>query len=244
MYWIYFIIFGLIVFVPSSISKGFFGFTVIQSQEYAILFLGILAFGLFTLLERRLRKDEKEKIKMIGQMNRTNKELTNSYSYIGEINRKLDILMNIATGFPESSHITPRKQRELYDSIMEAIQLFGKSGEFQIRFVNMLNGEILKEIKSKSNVVINFPQKNCDASLHIFEDQQMIAVPSPKTMDNVYSCIILRKNGSQRNNDDLETMRVLAMQALSLFMLINKKKKKSVRKQSKLETQNSQEVVA
>ncbi len=132
--------------------------------------------------------------------------------------------MNIVIGFPESSNATPKKQRELYESIMEAIQLFGKSSDFQIRFVDLSTGEILKEIKSKSNVVINFPQKNCDANLHIFQDQQVIAVPSPKAMDNVYACIILKKNGSQRNSNDLETMRVLAMQALSLFMLINNKK--------------------
>lgn len=140
------------------------------------------------------------------------------------MNRKLDILTNITLGFPESSNITSKKQRELYESIMEAIRLFGKSEEFVIRFANLLTGEILKEIKSKSEVSLNFAQKNCDSELGIFEDDQFLAVPSPKAMDNIYACIILKKKHSQQNNNDFETMRVLAMQSLSLFMLINNKK--------------------
>ncbi len=226
MYWIYFIIFALTVFVPSFVSKGILGLNVTQTQEYAILGMGILAFALFTVLERRLKKDEQEKIKMIGQISRTNRDLTHSYSYIGEMNRKLDIIMNIALEFPSTSRLTAKKQRAFYNSIMEAIQLFGKSDEFEIRFVNLLSGEILKEIKSRDELVLNFSQKKCTSKLNIIEEERLVVVPSPKTIDDVYSCIILKKQGAQRNNDDLETMRVLAMQALSLFMFIHKKKKK------------------
>jgi len=226
MYWIYFVVFTLIVFIPSFIVKGIFGFSVIQTQEYAILFLGMLAFSLFTILERRLKKDEQEKIKMIGQISRSNRDLTHSYSYIGEMNRKLDIIMNIALEFPSTSRLTIKKQRAFYNSIMEAIQLFGKSDEFEIRFVNLVSGEILKEIKSRDELVLNFAQKRCTSKLNILEEEQLVVVPSPKTIDDVYSCIILKKNGTQRDNDDLEIMRVLAMQALSLFMFIHKKKAK------------------
>lgn len=224
MYWIYFIIFTLIVFIPSFISEGVLGLSAVQSQEYAILFLGILAFALFTILERRLEKDEKEKIKMIGQMSRTNKDLTYSYSYIGEINRKLDIIMNIALGLPESSNLTAKKQRELYNSIMEAIRLFGKSNDFVIRFANQTTGEILKEVKSNNDVVINFSQKNCNPETHVVENDQILAVSSPKAMDGVYSCIIMKKQNSQQKTSDFETMSVIAMQALSLFMLISNKR--------------------
>jgi hypothetical protein len=226
MYWIYFIIFTLIVFIPSFISEGIWGLSAIQTQEYAILCLEILAFTLFTILERRLKKDEKEKIKMIGQMSRTNKDLTNSYSYIGEINRKLDIIMNIALGFPENSSLTVKKQKELYNSIMEAIRLFGKSNDFVIRFANQLTGEILKEVKSNNDVLINFPQKNCNPETHVVENDQVLAVPSPKAMDDVYSCIIMKKQNSQQKNSDFETMSVIAMQALSLFMLTKNKQQK------------------
>lgn len=224
MYWIYFIIFTLIVFVPSFVSKGVFGFSVIQTQEYAILFLGTFAFVLFMILERRLKEDEREKIEMIGQINRTSKNLTQSYSYIGEMNRKLDIMMDIVLGFPENSKLKLKKQEKLYDSIMEAIRLFGKSDEFEIRFIHVLSGEILKEVKSKKDLVVSFSQKKCDQDKHVFEDEEFVSVSSPKTMDNIYSCIILKKKNKQKNNVDFETMQMLAMQALSFFIIISKEK--------------------
>lgn len=223
MYWIYFIIFTLIVFIPSIVSKGIWGFSVVQTQEYAILFLGILGFALFTLLEKRIKKNEQEKVKMIGQINRTTRDLTHSYSYIGEMNRKLDILKNITLGFPESSHLATQRQKELYASIMDAIKMLEKLDDFVLRFVDVSTGEILKEIKSKRRVSINFDQKDCDPQMHIFENDNLIFIPSPKTIDNVYSCIILKKKNSQRNVSDPEIMKMLAMQALSLFMFVNKK---------------------
>ena len=224
MYWIYFIIFTLIVFIPSFVSEGLWGFSVIQTQEYVILFMGTLAFSLFTILEGRLKKNEREKNEMIGQINRTNKNLTQSYSYIGEMNRKLDIMMDIVVGFPDSSELDIKKQKKIYDSIMEAIRLFGKSDEFEIRFIHILSGEILKEVKSEKDMVINFPKKNYDQVKHIFEDGEFISISSPKTIDDVYSCIILKKKSTQQNNIDYETMQMLAMQALSFFIIMRKKK--------------------
>ncbi len=201
------------------------GFSVVQAQEFAILCLGIFGFILFTTLERKMLQEREEKFKMIRQMNQTNKDLTHSYSYIGEVNRKLDIMMDIALGFPESSQLTPKKQREFYNSIMEAVQLFGKSDEFVIRFADLRSGDVLKEVKSNSDVAINFTQKNCNPDVQIFENDQFFAIPSPKTMDNVYSCIILKKKPPQQSSSDLETMKVIAMQALLLFVLISKKER-------------------
>ncbi|MEI8344156.1 MAG: hypothetical protein WCF93_04365 [Candidatus Moraniibacteriota bacterium] len=224
MYWIYFVIFTLIIFIPTIVHEGIMGLSVVQAQEYSILLLGTMGFVLFGSLEKRQKSDLREKNVMIGQMNRTNKDLAHSYLYIGEINRRLDIISNIVLGFPESSQLTLKKQRELYESIMEAIRLFGKSNDFVIRFTNLNTGEILKEIKSNDRVTINFPQKDCNPEVPILENNQILAIPSPKAMDNVYACIIVKKDKPQQSKGDAETMKVLAMQALSLFMLINKKK--------------------
>ncbi|MEI7621297.1 MAG: hypothetical protein WCJ51_02060 [Candidatus Moraniibacteriota bacterium] len=236
MYWIYFIIFSLIVFIPTLISKGIFGLSTIQTQEYAILLLGIFGFAIFTWVERRMKKIEKEKNKMISQMSRTTKDLTHSYSYIGEVNRKLDILMNIMLNFPESSQLSPRKQKELYASIMEAVGLFGRASEFEIRFINALTGETMKEIKKPGIGRIQFSHKKDTLQTQVFEDEKLIVIPSPKTIDDVYACIILKKKNSQQNGNDLEIMRVLAIQALSLFVFLHSKKEK----QAKTSLKNAQ----
>ena len=173
---------------------------------------------------------------MIGQMNRTSKDLTHSYSYIGEVNRKLDILMNIVLNFPESSQLSPRKQKELYNSIMEAVGLFGRANEFEIRFINALTGETMKEIKKPGIDRIQFTQKKDALQTQVFEDDQLVVIPSPKTINNVYACIILKKKNSQQNGNDLEIMRVLAIQALALFVFLRSKKDQ----QTKVSLKNTQ----
>jgi len=223
MYWIYFIIFTLIVFVPSMICQGLFGLNIIQSQEYAILLLGILAFVLFFHRERLIIKNVKERSAMIHQLNRMTKDLTKSYSYIGEINRKLEILTHIPLDFPESPNITIEKQRELYDSITDAIELFGKSDEFVLRFMPGASEKIVKEIKSGPGVSIAFPPEYRDPREHYFENSQLIIATSPKTINDVQAYIIIKKKKFQQKIEDPRILNTLAMQALSVFVFMNQK---------------------
>ena len=152
------------------------------------------------------------------------KDLTQSYSYIGEINRKLDILEHIAIGYPESSNNTTEKQTEIYDSIMGAIQLFGKSDEFALRFIQKPNYEVIKEIKSFSDLVLNFSMKSYKENKSYSETDEYIIVTSPKMIDNIFSCIVIKKNNAAKQIEDPEMMKTLAAQALFLFVFIRQKK--------------------
>lgn len=225
MYWAYLILFTFIVFVPEAVQRGFYSFSRTQSQEFMILILGSLGFVVFLLQEKKLKKNRAEKSLIQMQVNRMTKDLTHSYSYIGEINRKLDILENIALGFPESSNITEKKQSEIYESIMGAIQLFGKSDEFSLRFIRLPEREMIKEIKSQTEVSINLSRKDMNFTPHFWESDEFIVTTSPKAIDNVFSCIIIRKKTSNHKIDDLEIMKTLAAQALFLYMFMQHKNK-------------------
>ena len=113
--------------MPTLVQKGFYGFSADQTEEFATLILGSIAFAVFLIQERLLKKNVSEKKAIQKKVNRMTKDLTHSYSYIGEINRKVDILESIALSYPESLILTTKKQKEVYKSIMEAIRLFGKS---------------------------------------------------------------------------------------------------------------------
>lgn len=224
MYWLYLIIFTFIVFVPTVIQNGFYTFNVVQTQEFMILILGSVAFTAFIIQGKRLKKNLSEKNDIQRKVHRMTKDLTHSYSYIGEINRKLDILESIASGYPENLAFTAKKQKEIYESIMEAVRLFGKSDEFVLRFVCMPNNEILKEIKSFPNLSINFSLKNFNSNVQFFESNEFIVVNSPKAIENVFSCIALKKKSPNQRIEDLEMIRTLAAQALFFFMFVREKK--------------------
>lgn len=171
-----------------------------------------------------MRKNLNEKNKIQGQVNSMSKDLKYSYSYIGEINRKLDILENIALGFPESSKLTQKNEGELYDSIMDAIRLFGKSDDFALRFVCLPNYVLLKEIKSIPDNPMNFSLKGRNLDVNYFESEEFIVTTSPKSIDNIFSYIVIRKKTVSQKIDDVEMMKTLSAQALFIFMFMRNKK--------------------
>lgn len=224
MYWIYLIIFTFIVFIPSFVRSGTSTFNLVQVQEFVILILGSLGFFLFLIQEKRLKRNIKERGKIQRQVNQMTKDLTHSYSYIGEINRKLDILENIALGYPESSQLSLKEQNEIYDTIMGAIELFGKSDEFTLRFIGLPNLEIVKEIKSLPDVPMNFSIKEFMGGRNFFQNDEYIVTNSPKAIDGIFSCIIIKKKSPSHNIEDVEMMKTLASQALFLYMFLRQKK--------------------
>jgi hypothetical protein len=195
-----------------------------QTQEFVILLLGSLGFFVFLMMERKMKRNMSEKNKIQGQINSMTKDLKYSYSYIGEINRKLDILENIALGYPETSKLTQKNEMELYYSIMDAISLFGKSDEFALRFVQLPNYDLLKEIKSIPENVINFSLKGRQMEVNYFESKDFIVITSPKSIDNIFSYILIKKKTASQKIEDIEIMKTLAAQALFIFMFIRNKR--------------------
>ncbi|HEX8973878.1 MAG TPA: hypothetical protein VF817_00110 [Patescibacteria group bacterium] len=223
MYWIYLIIFSIIVYIPSLVRQGAYGFSVVQTQEFTILLLGTAAFALYVIQEKRYNKQLKEKSNIIRQVNRMSKDLTHSYSYIGEINRKLDILENIALGFPESSKLNARKESEMFDSIMGAIHTFSRSDDFMIRFVNQNTRAVLKDLKSDPKSNIDASVENCNTNAIFFENEEYIVAHSPRAVDGIGCCIIIRKKTTAHTVEDPEIMKTLAAQALFMFVFTRNK---------------------
>ena len=220
MYWLYLIVFTFIVFIPTAVQHGFYGFSVVQTQEIITLIFGTFAMIVFLVQEKMLKKNLAEKSAIRKKTNRITKDLTQSYSYIGEINRKLDILEQIILSYPESIKLTVKKQKAMYDSILEAIRLLGKSDEFSLRFINILTKEVLKEVKSFPYLALNFSCKNMDAVIQAFESDEFVMITSPKAIDNIVACILIRKKTPNHKIDDFEILKTIASQSLFFFMFI------------------------
>lgn len=210
--------------MPSAIQRGLYGFSVSQTQEFAILILGSLGFITFLVQEKRLKKNMAEKTVIQRKANIMEKDLKSSYSYIGEINRKLDILENVTISHPESLNMTSKEQKEIFNSVMQAIRLFAKSDEFVLRFFCPANNEIFKEIKSQPNASFGFSLKNFDPKNQPMESNDLITIISPKAIDNILSCVIIKKKTQMQKIEDLEMLRILASHALLLFIFISNKK--------------------
>ncbi len=146
MYWIYSILFILAVLTPDIVSKGYKSLPETNLEELVIFFFGITGFIVFIFKERKLYFYQKEQEKRKKKLQQTSRDLVDSYSYIGEINRKMEILMQIGLGLADRSNLNKKKEQEIYKSIIEAAGYLIKADCVCLRFVELKNMKILKEI--------------------------------------------------------------------------------------------------
>lgn len=234
MYWLYFALFIFATFIPVSVQNELYIFNLAQTQQLAALSIGLIGFTIFFFQEKNLRRRLKEGVVVKKQVNQMTKDLTSSYSYIGEVNRKLDIIEQVALSYPESHELTIKKQKAMYDSIMEAIRLLGKSNEFSLRFICVSKKEVLKEMRSMQDLAIGFSCKNSNAAAQFFESDEFIMTTSPKAIDDIISCIIIKKKNPNQKIDDLEILKSIASLSLLFFMFIKNKKQNSCTKNKSL----------
>ena len=224
MYWIYFTIFMVVVFVPAFIRNGFYGLPEEAFEQVVILLLGFLGFLLFIAQRKKVIQSAKEKIQLMRESNRMSKDLTSSYSYIGEINRKLDILKNIALGLPEAASFTPEKEKEIYSLIMDAIRVLGKSQSFAIRFIRTSDRKVLKELLSRKNASIKLNGEECLTNKHILEKDDSLIITSHHAIEDLVACIFINKQRKSYAHEDLELIEAIASQALFVFVFARNKK--------------------
>jgi hypothetical protein len=221
MYWIYFILFVLAVFTPEIIRRdiGFIGEE--RAEQLAILFIGSLGFLIYLSKEKQLYRKTLEKLKIQKEATLISKHLTDSYSYIGEMNRKIDILKNITQGLSEGVNgMSPQKKQEVYKEILHAILLFSKAERAAIAFFDSKKREIIKEIK-------NSPKMKCflnnseilGRKSGLTETKNNFFIKTSKNINGVFACLVIAKKSSQHKLDDPELMEVLMSQALLLFSL-------------------------
>ncbi len=218
MYWIYVIIFILAVFVPDLIKHGIFFINKEKTEELAILFLGAVAFLLFFLKEKKLNLYNRERIEIQKELNRILRDLRDSYSYIGEVNRKLDILQNISEEIPGTRALTADEEKDAYNSIIQAIKVLEKTSKFAIRFVNLSTGKTEKEIKGSRNFYTKVENKFLNEKINgdVVENGNYIVICSPRNIGSISACIIFLKE-KNRILEDPGILKLLAAQALFLF---------------------------
>jgi len=212
MYWIYFIV----VTVPEVINGN--GSFLFEDDRESLLIFFVGAIGLFIYLwkENQLQFYVREKTRIQKETFRVSRDLADSYSYIAEINRKMDILKNIALGLPETSAVTPERMEELYADILEALALLGKTKSFFLCIVDVRIGKILKMLDMRGQ---NCPDIDFSALAkrgeNVIREGDYIIVRSPRRTRGCLAFILFRKKNGII--EDAEIFKALASQALFLY---------------------------
>lgn len=230
MYWIFLIFFVITILIPDIIRTDLYSISETRVEEFSIFFMGALAFFIFLKNEKQLIFHKKEKEKDQKKIEQTVKDLIESYGYIGEVNRKIDLLTQVALGFSDRSVLTKAREKEIYQSIIKASNSLFKAEFSSLHFMDVKTGKIKKEIYFNSeNQKDIFPKKDIlldilrkEESSIIKEKKYLIGFSSSKIND-VKSFIVVFNYDKQEENDrkNSEILKVFASQALFLYSYID-----------------------
>jgi hypothetical protein len=101
MYWIYLTLFVLAILTPQFIAREV-GLLREEDVEALLIFcFGAFGFMIYLAKEKTLLKLIREKLHLEKQTSLITRDLSDSYSYIGEMNRKLDIVQDFIFDLPK-----------------------------------------------------------------------------------------------------------------------------------------------
>jgi len=225
MYWIYLAVFILMVLTPGIIKDPVFLLSEENAEEIVIFLLGIIGFLIFNYKEKQLSFNLKEKQKVQKEATKTSRDLAHSYSYIGEINRKLEILNDISLKLAETPNMNSTERKYIYKLILDAIKTLGKTDRFTVSFANLNSRIIMKEI-GKGNKKLSPEVKkiilNFDKRKNIINANEYAIIRSSKSVNGISAFISIKLKNKQALKD-LELLKTLATQALLLRLLTKKR---------------------
>lgn len=230
MYWIYLTIFVLAVLVPDIVPHSS---TVLrlgeeQLEEILIFFLGLGGFLIFRWKEKQSNTNLREKIKIQKEASQISKSLTDTYSYIGETNRKLDIMKNLSMILLDAPDMDQKKEKKFFDTLIESAYILAKSKKIIIRFINTETRETEREIKSKKSIFLKVT--NDDILKKLLNDGKSFnetafhfTIASPKEINKIIAVIVISKNNQQQKLEDPEMLKALASQSLFIYHCLKTK---------------------
>jgi hypothetical protein len=232
MYWIFAILFAIAVMIPDIVRGDISFLTEERAEEVAVFILGSIAFLTFIQNERRIVFQKKEKEKTQKKMDQAVKDLVDSYSYIGEVNRKMDILMEVALGLADHSILDRKKEKETYESIINAANFLLKSTSTTIRFINIETNKTEKEVRLLENIgqnltIHNKDLTNMEENINVKKQDSTLIISSPQKIKSVKSYLIIGgyDEGEEGKPKNMEILKLFASQAIFLYSYMLKEEK-------------------
>lgn len=231
MYWTALAIFLFMILVPELVQDGLFLFTESQLEMMAIFSLGVVSFLIFLARHNQSLRLLQERMEMQREVNASARDLSLSYSYIGETNRKLDLLKNLFITLPEDLHTSALSEKEFFDHICATIAVLVKTDRFSIRFIDCASLRTRGEIAHGAPFTMSLSNKAlCDAKMgELSSDKDRIAykvIPSEKRLRNTIATLIIPSSALTYDAEDQELLKALASYILFFFMLTKKQNHK------------------
>lgn len=216
----YLFLFLLAVLTPEAVRGTFFGVSEEVTETLLVLLFGSVGFFMFFVKEKSLLRHLREKLNLQREKSEITKDLSDSYSYIGEANRKIDLLKGLILSLPDTADRFRRGEtRRAYRAFERSVITACKSPSFLVRIVDSERGEIEKELRvGKCESCIRIPIGTLLASSKkMFEEGGCVVVRSREIVGHWTAFLSFPKRVNRI--DDPGLLETLATQALILYLL-------------------------
>lgn len=221
MYWIYLIFFILAVLTPLGVTRGYFFLPEEETEGLVILFLGMMTFFIYLAKERALFRLVRERLLLQKTTNTIRKDLSDSYTYIGAMNRKQEIVKELLFELAEATAQDHDHCDLWYRKILDAAAVLSKSDDVSLRFVDVSEKVLLDHYEcgpqGNRHFVDFVPAALFDSERTFFEYRGHYVIRSPRISDGVAAFLIVTKLVNQFEEEEI--FKMLASEALLLYLL-------------------------
>ena len=197
-------------------------------KSLLIFCFGAFGFLLYLAKEKTLLRVFREKLHLQKQTNMITRDLSDSYSYIGEMNRKLDIVKDLIFTLPKTTAAAlSKKDGDIYASLLGTVSLLGKTDQVALCFINTKKKTIegLYKKKSRDSFTQHLdPEELLSAGKFFWEEQDYAVVRSPQQAKGIAAFLVFAK--TINHIEDSEVFKILASEALLLYCLEEKRQEK------------------
>lgn len=221
MYWIYLVIFILAILTPKFIQHEFFLLKENDIESLLIFCFGAFGFMVYLAKEKMLLRVFREKLHLQKQTNIITRDLSDSYSYIGEMNRKLDIVKELIFTLPKTtSESLGKGPGAVYRPLLEAASMLAKTDQVTLCFAEKKSKE-WKAAYPKDNaqrLVDRFaPAELFLKEKFFWETNDVIIVRSPRSAKGMSAFLLFSK--TRNHFEDSDVFKLLVSEALLLYSI-------------------------
>lgn len=212
MFFLYLVIFVIIVSTPFIVQDGFWIFAEDDAEALVLLCAGVVSFFIYRFRDYQVFQNIKDRVRLQRLFARAQRDLSESYSYIGQANRRADIMYEI---FSDLSRVTTE---EYSDAIREALELLPHAREYSFRLINLDTQKNVAKI-DQSDELRRLPDKAfCKKSnTRAYRNKDMLFVYSEVFDRKIRSCLALPF--SERAEDDMEFFKALTAYFIMVYAL-------------------------
>ena len=221
MYWVIFFIFLLTALAPFWVREEVFG---IEQQAFeTLLFLlgGFFLLLLYLRKNRQYRRILREHRVCRREMRDASRDLTSTYAYIGEVNRKVDILRDVILHLSSSA-----PSEKMFFTILEALSIFSGSDFLYLEIVDREEKHVLQSFSSKEGWKPSLDEQKLwekNREKKVIEVPGRYLIRAPRTLRGYRARLLIKKNTLRQK--DVEILQALTAQALFLYVLIHYQEK-------------------